>query len=262
MTDWITHLQHGYRALSENRPTIAFTHFHAAYEDNPDHPLVCWAWGQALAQTGHSKEAVMLLEKAARAEPELVEINISWAKAVMDLGDFSSAERILEELQVRHSSDPLILLTLVELHVRRGDPETAARFCGQAREQGAEPRTLAVASAQIEQVRGLLMSREKNFSAAKTHFKNAIELDPAWAGPRVNLGVIAEQSNEPAEALSWYAGALELEPEHPVALYNCARLHARMGELKQARELVSRLTTLHPEYPGGRELADSVRRTV
>jgi tetratricopeptide (TPR) repeat protein len=259
MSDWISHLQHGYKALSENHPTIAYTHFHAAWEENPEHPLVCFAWGQALAQTGHTPEAVPLLEKAARAEPELVEIACAWAKAVLDLGDFASAARILAELELKHPADVLVRMTLVELAVRRADPDAAQRHLDTAGD-AADDRTRRVARAQIAQVRGLLASRAGQHEDARRHFETAIEHEPAWAGPWINLGVLAEGAGDAARARTCYERALVLEPGHPVALYNAARLHARGGDTRAARELVSRLLETVPEYPGGRELMDSVRK--
>jgi Flp pilus assembly protein TadD len=259
MSDWISHLQHGYKAQSENHSTIAYTHFHAAWEENPEHPLVCFAWGQALAQTGHTRDAVVLLERAARAEPDLIEIACAWAKAVLDLGDFASAERILVELETKHPQDHLVRLTLVELAVRRGDPDAAERHLATAEEHGAERRTLRIARAQIAQVRGLLASRAGQHEPACRHFEAAIEFEPAWAGPWINLGVLAEGASDVPRALACYAQALQIDPGHPVALYNAARLHARAGDTRAARDLVTRLLDAVPEYPGGRELADSMK---
>ena len=258
MSDWISHLQHGYKALTENHPTVAYTHFHAAFEENPEHPLVCWAWGQALAQTGNTAQAVALLEKAARAEPEMVEINCAWARAVLDLGDFDSARRILEEILEKHPKEALIHLTLVELFMRCADPEKAQVHLDEAVALDAEEGAVRVARARIEQVRGLVLSRAGDLVGARQHFENAISHDPAWAGPWVNLGVIAENGKDLARAQLCYREALRMDPGHPVALYNAARLYARSGDTKAARELVSHLIDRYPEYPGGRELADSV----
>lgn len=260
MSDWISHLQRGYKALSDNHPAVAYTHFHAAFRENPDHPLVCFAWGQALAQSGHAGEAIPLLEKAARAEPDLVEAACAWAKAVMDLGDFASAERILQEQETRHPDDFLVQLTLAEMRVRQANPDAAEACIEKARRQGAPESTLRVGRSQAEQLRGLLASRSGDVEGARTHFRAAAELAPAWAGPWVNLGVLAETREELDSARECYERALAIEPGHPVALYNSARLHVRMGHLAPARERIARLLEIVPDYPGGRELAARVRQ--
>ncbi|MBU1069821.1 tetratricopeptide repeat protein, partial [Myxococcota bacterium] len=76
----------------------------------------------------------------------------------------------------------------------------------------------------------------------------------------INLGVIAEGTAEVQRAMSCYEQALQIDPGHPVALYNAARLHSRSGDTRTARDLITRLLDTVPEYPGGRELADSVRK--
>ncbi len=260
MSDWISHLQLGYKALSDNHPAVAYTHFHAAFTENPEHPLACFAWGQALAQSGRAREAVPLLERAAMAEPDLVEAACAWAKAVMDLGDFDSAARILREQETRHPQDFLVQLTMAEMDVRRGEPDAAEARLETARRQGAPEGTLRTGRAQVAQLRGLLASRAGDWEAASGHFRSAAELAPGWAGPWVNLGVLAETRERLEEAGECYEQALGIEPGHPVALYNSARLHARMGRLGPARERIARLLETVPDYPGGRELAARVRQ--
>ena len=177
---------------------------------------------------------------------------------MLDLGDFASAERILEELEKKHPKDALVRLTLVELAVRRCEPAAAETHLFEAQKLGAEPRTLRIARAQIAQVRGLMASRAGQNEPARGHFEAAIELEPAWAGPWINLGVLAEGASDLDRARSCYLHALEIEPDHPVALYNAARLYSRAGDPKAASALVGRLLETVPEYPGGRELADSM----
>lgn len=258
MSDWISHLQLGYKALADNHQTVAYTHFHVAFEENPDHPLVCFAWGQALAQSGHTQEAVVLLERAARAEPDLVEAACAWAKAVMDLGDFSSAKRILQEQETRHPDDFIVQLTLAEMYLRQADPDAAETHIEAAHNKGALESTLRIGRSQVAQLRGLLASRAKDVERARAHFWTATELAPSWAGPWVNLGVLAETAQEFADAQTYYERALEIEPGHPVALYNLARLYTHQSQLEAARKCIQTLLCIVPNYPGVQELADRV----
>ena len=84
--------------------------------------------------------------------------------------------------------------------------------------------------------------------AAEVEFRIAAKLQPTWAVPLTSLGSIYE-SRDLGLARSFFARALELEPDNWSALTGLARAYVKRGETDLAREYIIRALQQHPRDP-------------
>jgi tetratricopeptide (TPR) repeat protein len=83
---------------------------------------------------------------------------------------------------------------------------------------------------------GLAELKLKNFKQAITWFDSAIHLQPRAADYYVNRGMAKEAINT-ADAKSDYQAALQLNPNHTLALHNLSVLKRKTGDPSQAKDL-------------------------
>ncbi len=97
--------------------------------------------------------------------------------------------------------------------------------------RGAEPVTDARGEAMYHNNLSLGWVRAGEVDRALAELQRATELDPSWADPWVNIGVIERRRGDLRGAYRAYLQALTLEPEHASALSNLAWLHAHAGDM-------------------------------
>ncbi|MGM0597151.1 MAG: tetratricopeptide repeat protein [Myxococcota bacterium] len=259
MTDWKKHLEHGWNALKNKEFQSASTHFMAAYIQNPDHPLACYAYGRELARAGQFAEAEPILKKAWDTSDNLVQAACEWARVKARItSDISSIFEFLNNLEKEFNNSVIIPLTRIELFLQQGRVKEAEYDYTKAVHNKADPKKLQIAKAKIEQLKGLKQVKKQNLAKAKTHFQKALELDQNWAGPVVNLGAVYEKEKNIKEAEKLYLKALDIEENHPVALYNLAKLLFEQKKTVQAAAYVKNLLQHHIDYPGSGELATKI----
>lgn len=85
---------------------------------------------------------------------------------------------------------------------------------------------------------GILYSAVGRTADAMAHFNRAIELHPDDAGVYYNMGMAYLQSDHLEPAADAFRHAMELEPQNDPARSRLALTLARLGQTKQARELI------------------------
>lgn len=84
--------------------------------------------------------------------------------------------------------------------------------------------------------------------AAEAEFRIAAKLQPTWAVPLTSLGSIYE-SKDLGLARSFFARALELEPENWSGLTGLARVYFKRGEPDLAKKYILQALQQHPRDP-------------
>jgi TolB-like protein/Tfp pilus assembly protein PilF len=120
----------------------------------------------------------------------------------------------------------------------------------------------------------------RRYEAAEYHFRRAFDLNPFDADTLTQMGFLLTMRGRPVEALSWMDRAIRINPIHPdwynadrgVALYaageyaaalaslakvpgsspwrmaKLASCHAQLGQMEQARALMSEVRRLAPDF--------------
>jgi tetratricopeptide (TPR) repeat protein len=86
-----------------------------------------------------------------------------------------------------------------------------------------------------------------NFDKARVEFQNALQIAPADAEARFEMGVVNEKLGKVREAASFYQGTIDVSPDHLGAHSNLARLYIFSGVPDKALELIKPALEKHPD---------------
>jgi Tfp pilus assembly protein PilF len=93
---------------------------------------------------------------------------------------------------------------------------------------------------------GLTQMAKKNWSAATTSFQNVLAISPGDVYANYDLGVIAQSTGHPAEAISYYNKALAVNAAYQPAMYNEAIL-LESSHPQQAIALYENVVKIDPK---------------
>ncbi|RKT19519.1 tetratricopeptide repeat protein [Streptomyces sp. 1114.5] len=93
---------------------------------------------------------------------------------------------------------------------------------------------------------GIRQGESHDFLAATESFRQVLKLDPANKLAWYNLGVIAQDDNRTAEALSDYDNSLKIDPDFESALYNKALL-LESNDTDQAIAILQHVVSADPK---------------
>ena len=96
-------------------------------------------------------------------------------------------------------------------------------------------------------VGSLKLYYERDFSAAETHFRRAIELNPSLAGAYFNLSYLVDLYGYPDEALTLAEQAVRLDPLSSATLVNTGALYWVRGRYQRALDYVEKTLQIDPE---------------
>ncbi|HET8947607.1 MAG TPA: tetratricopeptide repeat protein [Candidatus Polarisedimenticolia bacterium] len=94
-----------------------------------------------------------------------------------------------------------------------------------------------------------LRARAVLWSDSRRLWEEAARENPGRARPLINLGVIAADRGDRAQAAALLDRALALEPSNPEALYNRGRLRLDAGDLSGAQDDLQRSVAADPTIP-------------
>src|SRR5215831_5934943 len=257
---WRTHMTRGLRALEQGDHEGAQTHFAEAYRLAPERAETCAALGREHLRRGQIEEAEPLLRKACSRDPELLSGVAALARLLgLGRGKLGEAHALLDEAMVRHAEEPALLLVKGELYLE-GDriPEARAVF-ERALDLGGDAEAAKAGLARTCNAEGITLSEGGHDEQALFWFKRAADLDGAWAGPHVNLGVVFARLGKAVRAREQYDRAIDLDPSNPVAFFNLGNLCRVQSDSAEAVRAYQRVLDLAPDYPHVRgALADAL----
>lgn len=103
---------------------------------------------------------------------------------------------------------------------------------------------------QAHYVLGLIARGEDSLDGATAAFERVLNIDPADAGAKVNLGQIALQQRQFERALPLFREALTAEPYNVTAAYSIALALTRSGKAEEGRKAMQHFDTLRDSAYG------------
>ena len=82
--------------------------------------------------------------------------------------------------------------------------------------------------------RGVRHIRAGRRVEARSDFEAALALDDSHAPAMMNLGNLAFESGDAAEAVHWYEAAIAADPEYPLVHANLASAYKKLGRYEDA----------------------------
>ena len=158
-----------------------------------------------------------------------------------DRASFTRGASLLDRaLQARpERGEAQFLLGFARLQL--GTPRTAIAPLREAVRIGENPERLNALAQALEQTGAAA-------SEAERHYRRALELQPASADIRVNLGRLLDAQGRTAEALAAYRAAIREEPSLETAHFNLGTLLARTGDLGGAQAALGEAIRLDPDH--------------
>jgi tetratricopeptide (TPR) repeat protein len=197
--DW---LQEGVRAESAGDPVTAERCYRKALRGDPNGARPAHLLGSLLARTGRLAEAQAALERALAAAPQLAELHADMGNIHrLSNNEAGAMESYQSALRIKHD-DPVAVLGLAELHLRRNEPEKAAALLGPNPTGEHAERLLAAAC--------LLQNR---YDQAASLYESAFLKNPS-PDTAYYLGVAYNNSGRRKEARQWFQATLGLDKGH------------------------------------------------
>jgi tetratricopeptide (TPR) repeat protein len=209
--------------------------------DNPRHgreTAQAWALlGKAHYEAGDYPAMEMAYQEASKSEPETMVAHFNLALAKQLNGRFDQAEALYlmaDRIQPNHPKIWCNLGSLYLLIDRNADAEKALRTA--LREEPGYARAWDNLAAALE-LQGRL-------DEALDACRHAIEAQPGHPGAWFKMGVIFFGRSRPAEASEAFRHASHTPTLAPSALAFLGTIHARLGQLGPAEEVLQRATDL------------------
>jgi tetratricopeptide (TPR) repeat protein len=95
---------------------------------------------------------------------------------------------------------------------------------------------------------GIALSQEGKLDGAIWHFKQAVRINPGFAGAHNNLGNALLQLSRPSEAMKEYAQALQIKPDYAEAHYNFGNALVQLGRLSEAAAAYEQALRIDPGF--------------
>ncbi len=96
---------------------------------------------------------------------------------------------------------------------------------------------------------GILAAREGNYDAAIEYFQHALQIDPQHSIALGNLGSAYRQKKDWAQAKTMLERALAINPDDPEANYSLGMVYAQQNDTEHAYEYLEKAIAARPAYP-------------
>ena len=211
----------------ELRPDMALENLGQLLKQRRNDPNLLHFQGLALARLDRHREAVTSMELSLQVLPDQVEILNNLGNSLRALGDLAQAEtRYLDALKLKPNFvDPLKHLALLKL--QSGEYEEASALIKRALELAPDNVSLHTIAGDIERGRN-------DFAEAAQHYRSALTLKPDHVPALHNLGLCLKLDERPAEGRPYLNKARELAPHRAEIDVNLGNVAFELDEYAEA----------------------------
>ena len=199
---------------------------------------------------GRAPDAVGTLEAALRAGVTQTEVRIKLAQYLAESGE---PDRAIQLMARDAGDDPDALVALGNAYLVSGRTSDA---------MSTFRHLLAIdpGSALAHQNVGTAELQARDFAAAETSLRKAVEIDPKLSGAWTALGVALASTNRRADAIDAWTRAVALDGSDFNALFNLTVNLAQEGRTEDARVYGERFIQTAP--PGLKRDVEEIRRLI
>ena len=195
----------------------------------------------AFQRGGHLETAVDLLQKARKLKPDSIECRLFLGMALADLGRFAEAEPNLARALKKMPQHAEAWHNLARCQKALGQTKNALASLEQFTAMRPEN---AAAHEQLGELTAILLG----FSAAESHFRKAVALEPSMAVAWSNLGLaLIEQTGRIAEGMECFDRALQSDPFLTSASSSRARGLMRLYKTEESLDLHNSILWMEPQ---------------
>jgi thioredoxin-like negative regulator of GroEL len=224
--DWRARYWLGWVLEKESYAALAVDQFRLAAKANPTNFDVQLRLAEALVSTSAYPEALPCIESCLKSKPDDARARLAHARCLQALGDTRRAEEVLQSLLHDDSQNAAALL--LQARLRLGQEDAAGAVESARRAATLDPANAAAASTLAEALRGVgqdaeAVTREETARRLTEQTERITQLardaarNPRDAETRYQLGSLLFSLGRRGEAISWWRGALTIDPEHAKA---------------------------------------------
>ena len=263
---WPYYLGHVYRF--RNEPAKAAASFEQALALQPDHvPTLVWLGEMHLAQS-QPQSAEQFFTRALSLQPRAATALYGLGRAALATGRYAEAVTRLEGALALAPQASRIHYPLAMAYRGQGDrrkAEAQLRQRGDVEIPSADPLMDEIGgllqNAAAFEVRGSEALGRREWADAIANLRKALELSPANAVTRLNLGTALYLAGDARGALEQFEAAVRLSPDFPKAHFSIGVLMEASGREQDAIDRFSTAVKYDPSYVEARmQLADALRR--
>lgn len=201
---WPANVAAGMFLLAKHNPEEAVTEFELAAEHNKRIPSVHVGLASLHLREWRFEQCLAEVQAALKINPRHPDALLIKAACLMKWRKFDQVPEVLDAILEVNPDHAEALSLAAARHIRLGEPDEAGPHMERVRELDPKCATLP-------NTIGEWLSAGRQYEAAETYFKQAMELAPELADPVTNLGLLYMQTGQEAEAREVLARAHELD---------------------------------------------------
>jgi tetratricopeptide (TPR) repeat protein len=178
---------------------------------------------QAYGKAGLLEQAATKAKDALQKMPQSFPLTYSLATLLIDLGRMGEAKDVGEKFAQTHPENLDAQRMWLHLLIRTNDVERARPMAKRLLAQS--PR-----DAYFLGVNGMLERDAGDFTAARTHLRESIDIEPANADTHYYLGLVLAKLNEPREARAELERAITLGGKQPEIRFQLSKVLESLGD--------------------------------
>jgi tetratricopeptide (TPR) repeat protein len=244
----------GVQAHRAGRLGEAETHYRQVLDIQANHGEANHLLGLIAFQIGHNDQAIQLIKKAIRANPDKAAFHANLGSALQKKGRLddaiSSCAKAIE-LDPEHAEAHANLASA--FHQQGNLDEAAASY----------RRAIAIDPdfAEAHNNLGNTLKEQGQFEDALVSYRQALSINPGDVEAHYNVGFALQEQGQFEEAMASYLKAVEINPDFVMAHYNLSNLYEKTSQLEKADHHIGLALKDYPDHPGANvSLAILMRR--
>jgi tetratricopeptide (TPR) repeat protein len=257
-------LDQAINAHENNELLIASELYYKILQQDPHHPDANHNLGLLSVQLNNSEGAILFLENAINANPNVTQYWISFADALIKLNRLQDAKHIINQaIELGHRSNQLnSMINFIETcheeinrqssglppqHIKKLNNLLGDKKYLKLGESISKLKKKFPNSAELEEFLGLSFYQQKKYVHAIQHYKRALEIAPKSTEYVISLGHILMQIEAYDDAIDMYHKASIIDPNNSTVLFNLAAAYNKKNRQSEAIKLYKRCLELSPE---------------
>jgi predicted Zn-dependent protease len=262
------------KALLAKEPVRAAQQAHEILKVVPGHPLARLILGSAHRISGHTQDAIAMLEPLALEQPGAAPVQLELAIALGEAGRTQAALAMLRRAVQLKADSPDAWRLLADHLDALGDAEAADQARAQYLQWATKDARLMAAAAALvandlpvadarlrahlkthpTDVAALRMlaevaARLRRYADAQDLLERCLELAPSFDAARHNYAIVLNRQSKAAEAFAQVERLLAKEPRNPGYRNLKAAILVHLGDFAESIEVYETVLRDHPQQP-------------
>ncbi len=242
-------INRGIEHLDVEAYEAALEAFKRAYELDPQSPQAVQYLAQELYFQGKPAEAERLLKDAIDVSSDVLLYRTLCAIVLEDSSRRDEALEIIKKVRNVCGDEKTAVILEAHYEIENNNGARALYLFQSILDSDPKNQEASEGVARALNLIGIDLSESGKNEEAIFTFKRAIEFDPLWSAPQVNLGNCYCNIGDTERARSAYLHGIELEPDNPQAHFNIARLYADEENYDAAESELLEILDIEPAYP-------------